>query len=142
MNIENRVIFYLVFFIVMQVITSLSRKILWNSVCKAGGTTPEGVREKRGELLQQSTGRQNLQNSFRVWMRSNAPDPKLYDKLDRIYTFSMIPNVIFLILSFASLSMPMAFQKVLTIGLFVSPVVIIIVIILGIYYKNYLDKNF
>lgn len=26
MNIENRVIFYLVFFIVMQVITSLSRK--------------------------------------------------------------------------------------------------------------------
>lgn len=52
----------------------------------------------------------------------------------------MIPNVIFLILSFASLSMPMAFQKVLTVGLFVSPVVIIIVIILGIYYKNYLDK--
>lgn len=50
MNIENRVIFYLVFFIVMQVITLLSRKILWNSVCKAGGTTPEGVREKRGEL--------------------------------------------------------------------------------------------
>ena len=132
MNIENRVIFYLAFFIVMQVITSLSRKILWKSVCKAGGTTPEGVRE----LLQQSTGRQNLQNSFRAWMRSNAPDPKLYDKLDRIYTFSMIPNVIFLILSFASLSMPMAFQKVLTIGLFVSPVVIIIVIILGIYYKN------
>lgn len=75
-------------------------------------------------------------------MRSNAPDPKLYDKLDRIYTFSMIPNVIFLILSFVSLSMPMAFQKVLTVGLFVSPVVIIIVIILGIYYKNYLDKNF
>lgn len=36
----------------------------------------------------------------------------------------------------------MAFQKVLTVGLFVSPVVIIIVIILGIYYKNYLDKNF
>ena len=130
MNIENRVIFYLAFFIVMQVITSLSRKILWKSVCKAG------------ELLQQSTGRQNLQNSFRAWMRSNAPDPKLYDKLDHIYTFSMIPNVIFLILSFASLSMPMAFQKVLTIGLFVSPVVIIIVIILGIYYKNYLDKNF
>ena len=126
MNIENRVIFYLVFFIVMQVITSLSRKILWKSVCKAGGTTPEGVREKRGELLQQSTGRQNLQNSFRAWMRSNAPDPKLY--------------VIFLILSFVSLSMPMAFQKVLTVGLFVSPVVIIIVIILGIYYKNYLDK--
>ena len=29
MNIENKVIFYLVFFIVMQVITSLSRKILW-----------------------------------------------------------------------------------------------------------------
>lgn len=87
MNIENRVIFYLVFFIVMQVITSFSRKILWKSVCKAGGTTPEGVREKRGELLQQSTGRQNLQNSFRAWMRSNAPDPKLYDKLDRIYTF-------------------------------------------------------
>lgn len=47
MNIENRVIFYLVFFIVMQVITLLSRKILWNSVCKAGGTTPEGVREKK-----------------------------------------------------------------------------------------------
>ena len=92
MNIENRVIFYLAFFIVMQVITSLSRKILWNSVCKAGGTTPEGVREKRGELLQQSTGRQNLQNSFRAWMRSNAPDPKLYDKLDHIYTFSMIPQ--------------------------------------------------
>ena len=45
--------------------------------------------------MQQSTGRQNLQNSFRAWMRSNAPDPKLYDKLDRIYTFSMIPNVIF-----------------------------------------------
>ena len=44
MNIENRVIFYLAFFIVMQVITSLSRKILWKSVCKAGGTTPEGVR--------------------------------------------------------------------------------------------------
>lgn len=95
MNIENRVIFYLVFFIVMQVITSLSRKVLWKSVCKAGGTTPEGVREKRGELLQQSTGRQNLQNSFRAWMRSNAPDPKLYDKLDHIYTFSMIPNVYF-----------------------------------------------
>ena len=34
----------------------------------------------------------------------------------------------------------MAFQKVLTIGLFVSPVVIIIVIILGIYYKNYLES--
>lgn len=32
MNIENRVIFYLVFFFVMQVITSLSRKILWKSV--------------------------------------------------------------------------------------------------------------
>lgn len=50
MNIENRVIFYLVFFIVMQVITLLSRKILWNSVCKAGGTTPEGVREKEASF--------------------------------------------------------------------------------------------
>lgn len=50
MNIENRVIFYLAFFIVMQVITSLSRKILWKSVCKAGGTTPEGVREKKASF--------------------------------------------------------------------------------------------
>lgn len=32
MNIENKVIFYLVFFIVMQVITSLSRKILWTDL--------------------------------------------------------------------------------------------------------------
>lgn len=46
MNIENRVIFYLVFFIVMQVITSLSRKILWKSVCKAG-EQPQRVSEKK-----------------------------------------------------------------------------------------------
>ena len=81
-----------------------SRKILWKSVCKDGGTTPEGVREKRGELLQQSTGRQNLQNSFRSWMRSNAPDPKLYDKLDHIYTCSMIPNAV----SYTHLKLPHA----------------------------------
>lgn len=46
MNIENRVIFYLVFFIVMQVITLLSRKILWNSVCKPV-EQPQRVSEKK-----------------------------------------------------------------------------------------------
>lgn len=140
MTIQKRAVFMLVYFIVMQILIVLSRKLLWVSVCKSGGTTPQGVREKTPELMRESTTG-NLQAHFRVWMRENAPDPKLFDKLINIYTYCLLPNIIFIIFSFAGMNSPNAFQKFLSAGLVISPLIVIGVLAVGIYYKNYFDRK-
>lgn len=53
MTIQKRAVFMLVYFIVTQILIFLSRKLLWVSVCKSGGTTPQGVREKTPELMRE-----------------------------------------------------------------------------------------
>lgn len=140
MTIQKRAVFMLVYFIVMQILIVLSRKLLWVSVCKSSGTTPQGVREKTPELMRESTTG-NLQAHFRVWMRENAPDPKLFDKLINIYTYCLLPNIIFIIFSFAGMNSQNAFRRFLSAGLVISPLIIIGVLAVGIYYKNYFDRK-
>lgn len=140
MTIQKRAVFMLVYFIVMQILIFLSRKLLWVSVCKSGGTTPQGVREKTPELMRESTTG-NLQAHFRVWMRENAPDPKLFDKLINIYTYCLLPNIIFIIFSFAGMNSQNAFRRFLSAGLVISPLIVIGVLAVGIYYKNYFDRK-
>lgn len=141
MTIQKRAVFMLVYFIVMQILIVLSRKLLWVSVCKSGGTTPQGVREKAPELMRECANKSNLQTHLRIWMRENAPDPKLYDKLNNIYSYCLFPNVVFLVFSFAGMNSPNAFQKFLSVGLVISPLIVIGVLAVGIYYKNYFDRK-
>lgn len=141
MTIQKRAVFMLVYFIVMQILIVLSRKLLWVSVCKSGGTTPQGVREKTPELMRECANKSNLQTHLRIWMRENAPDPKLYDKLNNIYSYCLLPNVVFLVFSFAGMNSPNAFQKFLSVGLVISPLIAIGVLAIGIYYKNYFDRK-
>ncbi len=141
MSNQKRAAFMLAFFIVMQILTMLSRKVLWQSVCKSGGTTPEGVREKTPELLKECANGSNLQTHFRIWMRENTPDPKLFDKLDNIYTYCMLPNILFIIFSIAGMNAPRAFHMLLSVGLVISPLVVVGVLVSGLYYKNYFDKK-
>lgn len=141
MTIQKRAIFMLVYFIVMQILIVLSRKLLWVSVCKSGGTTPQGVREKTPELMRECANKSNLQTHLRILMRENAPDPKLYDKLNNIYSYCLFPNVVFLVFSFAGMNSPNAFQKFLSVGLVISPLIVIGVLAVGIYYKNYFDRK-
>lgn len=141
MTIQKRAVFMLVYFIVMQILIVLSRKLLWVSVCKSGGTTPQGVREKAPELMRECANKSNLQTHLRIWMRENAPDPKLYDKLNNIYSYCLFPNVVFLVFSFAGMNSPNAFQKFLSVGLVISPLIAIGVLAVGIYYKNYFDRK-
>lgn len=141
MTIQKIAVFMLVYFIVMQILIVLSRKLLWVSVCKSGGTTPQGVREKTPELMRECANKSNLQTHLRIWMRENAPDPKLYDKLNNIYSYCLFPNVVFLVFSFAGMNSPNAFQKFLSVGLVISPLIVIGVLAVGIYYKNYFDRK-
>lgn len=138
---QNRAVFMLVFFIVMQILIFLSRKLLWVSVCKSAGTTPQGVREKAPELMRECANKSNLQTHLRIWMRENAPNPKLYDKLNNIYSYCLLPNVVFLVFSFAGMNSPNTFQKFLSVGLVISPLIAIGVLAVGIYYKNYFDRK-
>ena len=138
---QKRAVFLLVYFIVMQILIFLSRKLLWVSVCKSGGTTPQGVREKTPELMSECANKSNLQTHLRIWMRENAPDPKLYDKLNNIYSYCLFPNAVFLVFSFAGMNSPNAFQKFLSVGLVISPLIVIGILAVGIYYKNYFERK-
>ena len=55
MTAQQKAIFTIVYFLVMLIPSYFSRRWLWTAVCKAGGTTPQGVREKQAELLRTGT---------------------------------------------------------------------------------------
>lgn len=128
--------FTLIYFIVMLPFSYLSRRSLWEAVCKAGGTTPKGVREKSPELLRTTSSSHSLQASFDIWMLKNAPNPKKYKRLSLLHSLCLAPNIIF---AFASMTVfyTRALSTFIKIGIFVVPAVMVISLAIGIYYKRH-----
>ena len=120
----------------MLLLTFLSRRWLWKAVCKAGGTTPEAVREKSAELTRTTSSGRSLQANFDYWMMQNAPDPKKYRRLKTLYSFCILPNFLCLFFAFGGLHTH-AFDKILQIGMYVVPVIIVVVGVVGIWYNKH-----
>lgn len=71
MTLEQQVNFMSIYFICFIPITYLSFRWVWELLCKAGGTTPEEVKQKKRELFNRTV---NPQIQFRVWLEQNATD--------------------------------------------------------------------
>ena len=135
MTAQQKAIFTIVYFLVMLIPSYFSRRKIWEAVCKAGGTTPHGVREKQAELLRTGTSN-TLQTRFEVWMTQNAPDPRKFRLLFRFYQLCLAPNIIFAFMSFNGLYSH-ALDTILKIGMVVVPVIILVGFGFGIWYDRH-----
>lgn len=135
MTAKQKAIFTLAYFIVMLIITILSKRNLWKAVCKASGRTIQEIREKKKEFYSSSTTGRTLQMNFESWMSGNAADKERFNKLYNLYRISIIPNIIFLILSFIGLTTH-TFDKVLFVGYFIVPVFAVATFAFGMIEKN------
>lgn len=138
MTAQQKAIFTIVYFLVMLIPSYLSRRKLWAAVCKACGTTPQGVREKQAELLQTGTSN-TLQTRFEVWMTQNAPDPRKFRLLLRFYQLCLVPNILFAFMSFNGLYSH-ALDTILKIGMVVVPVIILVGFGFGIWYDKHENR--
>lgn len=132
---KQKAIFTLTYFIVMLIITIFSKRYLWKAVCKASGRTMQEINEKKKAFFSSSTTGRALQMNFEIWMSSNAADKKSFNKLYNLYRISIIPNVIFLILSFIGLTTH-TFDRVLFAGYFFVPVFAVATFAFGMIEKN------
>ncbi len=135
MTAKQKAIFTLAYFIVMLIITILNKRNLWKAVCKASGRTIQEINEKKKEFYSSSTTGRTLQMNFESWMSGNAADKERFNKLYNLYRISIIPNIIFLILSFIGLTTH-TFDKVLFVGYFIVPVFAVATFAFGMIEKN------
>ncbi len=135
MTAKQKALFTLIYFIVMLIVTFFSKRNLWKAVCKASGRTIQEINEKKKEFFSSSTTGRALQMNFEIWMSSNAADKEKFNKLYNLYRISIIPNIIFLILSFMGLTTH-TFDKVLFVGCFIVPIFAIVTLVVGMIEKN------
>lgn len=135
MEISVRALLITAYFIAMLPISYFSRMWLWKMICYEGGTTPEEVRKKRAELVNESIGGRNLQNVFELWLRQNSSNPDRVSNLLKIYRICLAPNIIFLAISFYNLVNP-RLTKVCIIGMILVAFISIVLFVLRFHNKK------
>lgn len=135
MTAKQKALFTFTYFIVMLIITILSKRNLWKAVCKVSGRTIQEINEKKKEFYSSSTTGRSLQMNFESWMSGNAADKERFNKLYNLYRISIVPNMIFLILSFMGLTTH-TFDNILFAGYFIVPVFAVVTFAFGMMEKN------
>ena len=133
MTAQQKAIFTIVYFLVMLIQSYLSRRWLWTAVCKAGGTTPKELRAKIGKEEEEAPN--GSRRYYLSWVAQNSAASNRFKHLIRLHTLFATPDKLFLAFAIVGLGIP-AFDKILKVGMFAVPILIVVSWIVGIWYKK------
>ena len=133
MTAQQNAIFTIVYFLVMLIPSYLSRRWLWTAVCKAGGTTPKELRAKIGKAEEEAPN--GSRRYYLSWVAQNSAASNRFKRLIRLHTLFATPDKLFLAVAVVGLGIP-AFDKILKVGMFAVPILIVVSWIVGIWYKK------
>ena len=125
MTAQQKAIFTIVYFLVMLIPSYLSRRWL--------GTTPKELRAKIGKEEEEAPN--GSRRYYLSWVAQNSAASNRFKHLIRLHTLFATPDKLFLAFAIVGLGIP-AFDKILKVGMFAVPILIVVSWIVGIWYKK------